>query len=111
VGGQCGSSPVTPTLDFYLTISNNWVDSSDQDHSFQLQSNDDGKASGSIGGEERVSGTKVNDVEGNWIENKVSLTIDPGGPNETTYTAVLTSNSPDTLEFTTVSDTLVLNRN
>ena len=66
--------------DFLPTITNLWRDVADQDHTLDMASNDDGKATGSFSGTEERPGFVSSDVSGTWINSKVTLTISrPGG--------------------------------
>lgn len=103
-GGGTNPTGTTPII----TITNNWLDSTDPNHTFFFQSQDDGGKSGAFQGQESLGGSQF-DLTGSWGGGAIQFTTNRTTP--VTYRGSFTRNEPDTLAFFSSSGNLVLVRN
>lgn len=99
----CSDSGTQPNDDFLPIFSNAWRDEADHNHFLQLNSVDDGKATGSFEGEESPGGALI---EGTFTHSVVQLTI-KRTPNLVYQGKFLAA---DTLRLTRTGETLVVAR-
>ena len=96
-----------------ILITNQWKEVDNENHVFELTSeNDDGESEGVFTGIEFIDITvndpdDQHDLTGSWANGRVEFTVDRDGV-ETTYEATFTEDAPSQLSFTAGSETLVL---
>ena len=97
LGSSTCTSATGSSDDFLPVITNLWRDVADQNHTLDMSSNDDGKATGSLIGTEENPAFGSSDVSGTWVHSKVTLTIKrPAG--DLVFTGKFTAD--DTLHVT-----------
>ena len=103
------SDPVSTAI-FIATISNTWNEINVPEHTFSLDSPDDGKTAGTFTGEETIPGVQgASPITGEWSDNDISMTLVRNG-HQVTYHGKLTHDRQDTIRFTSPSQ-LVICRN
>jgi hypothetical protein len=77
-GGDQAADPI-------VTITNNWTDEADANHTFQFNSTDDGERAGTFVGQERFGGVNTYALTGTWGAGYVVFVVER--PIAVKYTA------------------------
>lgn len=92
-----------------IVITNTWVEESNLQHAFGLESDDDGESEGTFVGEEETPQGDLHPLTGHWGDGAIQFTVERDG-TATTYEATFTEENPDRLVFTAGEGDLVLVR-
>ena len=107
VGMPACSEKITTPDDFLPVFSNSWENVANQAHTFQLNSTDDGKATGAFDGNENHPTLGSSLIEGTFTNSVAQFTIKRNAGNLTYAGKFL---HRDTLRLTRSGETLLLGR-
>ncbi|MGH7506809.1 MAG: hypothetical protein ACRELX_14225 [Longimicrobiales bacterium] len=110
----CDDDPTAAVEGFYVLITNQWVDVTDENHVFNLNAinESDGEIEGTFEGTEHIDENDFDGTQltGSWADNEIEFTVQRSAGN-VRYTGTLTADEQTELTFTSSEGgTLVIRR-